>query len=121
MKSQGEVGDKKKEFSKINCFHCHEYEHYATNCPQKKSSKNEPIVVEAGEALASQFELDFTLIACMANIVMRSMWYLDNGAPFPMTGNRDLYNALEEKDLKQNIDFGDDERYNATRIGTITF
>ena len=38
-----------------------------------------------------------------------------------MTGNRDLFNDLEEKDLQQSIYFGDDERYSTTGIGTITF
>jgi len=51
---------------------------------------------------------------------MGSMWYLDNGASFHMMGNKDLFNDLEEKDLKQNIEFGDDGRYNTTDIGTIT-
>ena len=38
-----------------------------------------------------------------------------------MTGNRDLFSDLEEKDLQQNIYFGDDGRYSTTNIGTITF
>ena len=44
---QGEVessqkGEKKKEdLSKIKCFHCHEFGHYATKCPNwKESSKD---------------------------------------------------------------------------------
>ena len=70
---------------------------------------------------ASQFELDFTLIACMASTVMGCMWYLGNGASFHMMQNRDLFSDLEEKDLQQNIEFGDDERYNTIDIGTVTF
>ena len=42
-------------------------------CPQKKASKKEHVVAAIGEALASQFELDFTLIACMASTIMGSM------------------------------------------------
>ena len=38
-----------------------------------------------------------------------------------MTVNKDLFNELEEKDLQESIEFGDDERYSATDIGTITF
>jgi len=38
--------------------------HYATNYPLKKSKKGSSEGSE-GEALASQLELDFTLIACM--------------------------------------------------------
>ena len=38
-----------------------------------------------------------------------------------MTVNRDLFSDFEEKDLQQSIEFGDDERYNTTRIGTVSF
>ena len=44
----------------------------------------------AGEALASQFEIDFTLITCMPRIVMGSVWYLDLGASFHMIGCREF-------------------------------
>ena len=49
---------KKQDMSKVKCFHCHQHEHYATNCPQKKKNK-QATGSAAGEALASQFELDF--------------------------------------------------------------
>ena len=57
----------------------------------------------------------------MANTVMGCMWYLNNGASFHMEGNTDLFSDLEEKDLQQNIEFGEDGRYSTTEIGTITF
>jgi hypothetical protein len=64
--SNSESKFKKLNFSKVKCFHCHKRGHLATNCPQKK--KNKMVVGAAiGEALVSQFELDFTLIACMAS------------------------------------------------------
>ena len=73
------------------------------------------------EALASQFKLDFTLISCMANTVMGRVWYLDSSASFHMTGNRYIFSDCEDKDLKQNIEFGDDGRYSAIENDTITF
>ena len=84
--------------SKINFFHFHELGHYATTCPHKKAGKN-PSGGETGEALASQFELDFTLIACMVSSVMGSVWYLDNRASFHMTDNKDIFSNFEVKDL----------------------
>ena len=51
----------------------------------------------------------------------RCMWYLDSGASFNMTGTRDHFSDLEEKDLQQNIEFGDEGRYNMTGISKITF
>lgn len=76
----------------------------------KKSSKKEHVVGEASEALASQFELDLTLITCMVSTVMGSVWYLDSGAYFHMTGSREFFSDLEEKDLQKHIEFGDNRR-----------
>ena len=95
-KSQGKEG--KRDLSKIICFHCHEHGHHVLNCLQKKESKKEPTVA-VGEALDSKFKLDFILIACMDNTGVGCMWYIDNGASFHMTGNRDLFIDLVEKDL----------------------
>jgi len=38
-----------------------------------------------------------------------------------MTGNRDFFSDLEEKDLHIHINMGDDKIYNATEIGIVTF
>lgn len=61
--SKGYFGQasKKKDLSKIECFHYHELGHYATKYPHKKANKK-PSEGATCEALASQFELDFTLI-----------------------------------------------------------
>ena len=74
-----------------------------------------------GEALASQFEHDISLITCLVSSAMGSVWYLDNGAYFHMTGEKELFSDLEEKDLQMHIEIVDDGRYSATIIGTITF
>eukprot|EP00253_Pinus_taeda_P028215 PITA_28215 len=111
---------KKQDMSKLKCFHCHQHGHYATNCPQKKKNK-QAAGSATGEALASQFELDFSLIACLVSSVMESVWFLDSGASFHMTGDRDLFSDLDEKDLGVHIEMGDDGRYSATGIGTISF
>ncbi|MCY6488406.1 hypothetical protein, partial [Actinobacillus pleuropneumoniae] len=79
------------------------------------------IKVSEGEALASQFEMDFTLIACMVSSMMGCVWYLDSGASFHMTGDKNLFSALEEKDLKMRIEMGDNRRYSVSGLGTVTF
>jgi hypothetical protein len=117
-KSESKV--KKLDLSKVKCFHYHEHGHLATNYPRKR--KNKTIVGAAtGEALVSQFELDFTLITCMDSSASGSVWYLDSGASFHMTGDKESFIDLEEKDLIMYIEMGYDGRYGATSIGTITF
>ena len=46
---------------------------------------------------------------------------MDNGASFHMTGDKELFSDLEEKDLQMHIEMVNEGRYSATRIGTITF
>ena len=38
-----------------------------------------------------------------------------------MTGDKKLFSALEEKDLKMRIEMGDDGKYNNLGVGTIAF
>ena len=57
----------------------------------------------------------------MVSLMMGSVWYLDSGASFHMTGNKELFSNLEEKDLQMHIKMGDDGRYSATDINTVTF
>ena len=118
--SKSEAKGNKQDFSKVKCFHCHEHGHFATNCPQKKKNKKVSGAA-AGKALASQFELDFSLIVCLVSSYMVSVWYLDSGASFHMMGDKELFSDLEEKDLQMDIEMGDDGRCSVIRIGTITF
>ena len=53
--------------------------------------------------------------------MMGSVWYLDSGDSFHMTGDKELFSELEEKDLKMHIKMGDDGKYNVTVVGAITF
>ena len=52
---------------------------------------------------------------------MGLVWYLDSGASFHMTRDKELFSDLDEKDVQMHIEMGDDGRYSVTSIGTITF
>ena len=94
--------------SKVKCFNCHDHGHYATNCPQKKKKNKKASGSTMGDSLASHFELEFSPVTCMVYSVMGSVWYLDSGAYFHMTGDKELFSSLEEKDLRMHIEMGDD-------------
>ena len=65
--SKSDAKGKKQDLSKMKCFHCHENGNFTTNCPQEKNNKKVAGSI-AGEALASQFELDFSLIASWCKV-----------------------------------------------------
>eukprot|EP00253_Pinus_taeda_P018416 PITA_18416 len=115
-KSSSSHGGKKLKNSKVRLFHCHEVGHYATNCPQKKSRKGSSKGLD-GEALASQFELDFFLIACMVSSMVGCVWYMNSGASFHMTNNNNIFSTLEEKDLQMRIEMGNDGKYHVLGEG----
>jgi len=94
--------------------------HYAANCPYRKY-KNGSRERSKGEALASQFEFDFTLFSCMVSSMVRSGWFLKSGASFHMTRNKILFSTLEEKDLQILIAMGNDEKYSVSSVGTVIF
>ena len=89
---------KKHDMSKLKCFHSHEHGNFATNYPQKKKNMKAG-GFSAGEALTSQFELEFSLIACMVSSALGFVWYWDSGTSFHMMGDKELLIDLEEKDL----------------------
>jgi hypothetical protein len=57
----------------------------------------------------------------MASCASGLLWYLDSGASFHMMGDKESFIDLEEKDIRMHIEMGDDGRYSAIGIGTITF
>ena len=120
FKSNSSHGGNKGDMSKVRCFNCHEMGHYVTNFPLKKSKKGSSEGSE-GEALASQFEMEFILITCMVSSMRGCGRYLDSGASFHIIGNKNLFSALEEKDLKMHIEMGNDKRFSVSGAGTVSF
>eukprot|EP00253_Pinus_taeda_P035315 PITA_35315 len=119
--SKSSQGGKKFDKLKVRCFHFHELGHYANNCPKRKSKKKGSSKESDGDALASQFEMDLSLITCMVSSSMGCVWYLDSGASFHMLGDKNLFSTLEEKDLKARIEMGDDGKYCVSGRGTVMF
>lgn len=70
---------------------------------------------------SSQFEKYFSLIAYMANSISSNVWYIDSGASFHMTRNKEYFNHLKEKDMQFHIELRDDGKYVTRGVGTVNF
>jgi transposase InsO family protein len=116
-------GKPKKDLSKVKCFQCHQLGHYATKCPQRKKGpkKGQFAASTEIEEFSSRFEEDFSFIACMASSVTSTTWFIDSGASCHMTGNKNYFSQLTEKDMQFNIELGDNGKYQAQGIGVVKF
>lgn len=88
--------------------------HYSTKCTHRNLARG------GGDDLASQLELDFALLSCLESTVRGTDWYLDFGASYHMTGNKECFSTLEDKDLQMHIELWYDGKYSATIIGVVT-
>ena len=96
-------GDKRKEggeqqqrdMSKVKCFACHKFRHYAGQCPDRK--KKQVAASADVEDFASTFEREFSLIACLSACSGSSRdWYIDSGASAHMTRVREVFSEIIE-------------------------
>ena len=52
---------------------------------------------------------------------MGCVWYLDSGASFHISGDKNIFSTSEEKDLQMQIKMGDDGKYCVSGEGTVMF
>ena len=93
--------------SKVKCFVCHKFGHYAVQCPNKK--KKQVAASADMEQFASKFDREFSLIACLSSCSGTSrVWYIDSGASTHMSGVRECFSELNERGVDVEVELGDD-------------
>ncbi|KAK2353501.1 putative mitochondrial protein [Trifolium repens] len=89
---------KKKDKSKIQCYNCDKYGHYANECKnpkKKKGQDNEEEAKVAHDSSGSDDETSF--MVTIADEAADSMvWYFDSGCSNHMTGNRSILTDFDE-------------------------
>jgi hypothetical protein len=73
------------DMSKVKCFVCHKFGHYAGQCPNKK--KKQTTASAEVEEFSTKFDKEFSLVVCLSTrATYSSVWYIDSGVSRHMTG-----------------------------------
>ena len=99
-------GQKKKkgskiDISKVRCYSCNTYGHYASQCPNKQKVKQQVAATAEIEEFSSKFEQDFSLVSMVSstdsnNYIYDNTWLIDSGSTSHMTGKLDTFHIIHE-------------------------
>jgi hypothetical protein len=112
-------GEGKKDMSKVKCFACHKFRHYAGQCPNKK--KKQTAASATVEEFSAKFDKEFSLVVWLSTRTTHSsVWYINSGASRHMTGVCEhLTNLTQIGDLE--VVLGDEQVVKAVGSGTVSF
>jgi hypothetical protein len=112
-------GEKKKDMSKVKCFACHQFGHYAGQCPNKK--KKQVAASAEVEEFTHRFEEEYSLTVCLSSRASSTcIWYIDSGASRHMTGVCEYFTEFAAIG-DQEVVLGDDSVVRAIGCGTVSF
>ena len=113
-------GEQRREMSKVKCFACHKFGHYAVQCPNKKKKK--VVAFVNMEEFASKFGREFSLIACMSSCLGTSrVWYIDSGSSTHMFDVRECFFELKDRGVDVQVELGDDRIIRVVGRATLSF
>jgi hypothetical protein len=119
---------KKKDMSKVKCFACQKFGHYAGQCPNKKKVKKEAEVVAsaATDEFVEQFEKEFSLVSCLSSSSVAECedtgaWFVDSGASHHMTRTRVMFLSITDIDSDMHVDSGVNTTHAVEGVGWVRF
>ena len=117
---------KEKDMSKVQCYRCDKYGHYARDCPIQKEGRRHATTTNVDEDpphTRSDPAEEFFFISALSGTIPTSnnIWLIDSGASKYITGYKEHLTELVEKDSRLHVVLGDDARYVVKGIGPLPF
>jgi hypothetical protein len=115
--------------SKVKCFACHKTDHYASQCPNKKKSKETQVAASASNEIdnfAEKLEKEFSLVSCLSgsgSAKFRDIgaWIVDSGSSCHMTGMRSMFLSILETGSDYHVDCGTNTMHAVKGVGCVRF
>ena len=111
---KSEDGEKPRDKSKLQCYNCDKYGHFASEC--RKEKKEEKLNLSKAEEPSSSLLMAVVeeaspeiLLQGKCHATAEEDWYLDTGASSHMTGRRHFFSKLVES-RSGYVKFGDNSR-----------
>jgi hypothetical protein len=103
-----------KDMSKVKCYACHKFGHYAGQCANKKKDGNgtQSKVVVSAKAQADEFakkfeQIEFLFVSRTSlSTILAGAWLIDSGATCHMIGARELFESFTESDSDTHVKLG---------------
>jgi hypothetical protein len=111
----------KSNMSKVKCFACKKMGHYVGQCPNRKKPGGTATTTDE-EEFQEQFERECAFLICCTLVeTTPNIWYIYSGASSHMTGVREHFTDLRDREVKMEFALGDDTIVRVAGRGTITF
>jgi hypothetical protein len=111
-----------RDMSKVKCFVCKKFGHYAGQCPNRKKKKGGTAATAEEVDFPTQFQRECAFHVCCSSVEYSpDIWYIDSGASSHMTGIREHFSDLRDPDFRIDISLVDDRIVTVAGIGTVSF